>query len=140
MNRLCLFGDIDNEAMRLHAAGQMVRTAWEAIPARHPGVDIDVFVVMPNHVHGIILLNDDALPRQVSHLAAVVGAFKSRTTVEFLQGIKASGWPRLPGRLWQRNYYEHIIRGEPALNHVRQYIADNPTQWANDAENPANIV
>jgi REP element-mobilizing transposase RayT len=58
------------------------------------------------------------------------------TTNEYIRGVKTLGWPPFPGRLWQRNYYEHVIRNENALNRIRQYIADNPAQWDDDDENP----
>ncbi len=61
------------------------------------------------------------------------------TTNEYIRGVKQSGWPPFNGRLWQRNYYEHIIRNDESLNRIRQYIADNPRRWAFDRENPAAI-
>jgi REP element-mobilizing transposase RayT len=73
-------------------------------------------------------------------LGDVVGAFKSAATVEYIRGVKAKGWPEFRRRLWQRNYYEHVIRDERALNHVRRYIDGNPAQWAFDDENPQKTV
>ncbi|MGE0683554.1 MAG: transposase [Candidatus Binatia bacterium] len=73
-------------------------------------------------------------------LGDVVGAFKSLTTDAYIHGVKTSGWPSFQGRLWQRNYYEHIIRNEAALEQIRQYIADNPVRWAFDSENPSRIT
>ncbi len=58
------------------------------------------------------------------------------TTNQYIQGVKQNRWPSFPGRLWQRNYYEHIIRSEGELNHYRRYIADNPADWQTDKENP----
>ena len=62
--------------------------------------------------------------------------FKTMTTNEYIRGVKTLGWMSFPGRLWQRNYYEQVIRDDASLNRIRQYIADNPAQWANDDENP----
>ena len=62
--------------------------------------------------------------------------FKSFTTAQYRRGVKNDGWTPFPGRLWQRNYYEHIVRDERALNAIRQYIADNPARWAWDTYNP----
>jgi REP element-mobilizing transposase RayT len=70
----------------------------------------------------------------------IVGAFKSRVTVEYIRGVKTSGWPPFRGRLWQRNYYEHIIRNERALNAIRQYIMENPRRWQMDRENEARTA
>jgi REP element-mobilizing transposase RayT len=71
-------------------------------------------------------------------LGDVVGAFKSITTNEYIRGVKTLGWISFPGRLWQRNYYEHIIRDGASLDRIRRYIAGNPAQWPSDDENPQN--
>jgi putative transposase len=70
-------------------------------------------------------------------LPTVIQWFKTMTTNESIRGVKAVSWPSFNGRLWQRNYYEHIIRNEDSLNRIRQYIIDNPARWAFDRENPA---
>jgi hypothetical protein len=69
----------------------------------------------------------------------IVGAFKSITTYEYARGVQTSGWPPFPGRLWQRNYYEHVIRDDADLDRIRQYIDDNPARWAEDPDNPQSI-
>jgi REP element-mobilizing transposase RayT len=69
-------------------------------------------------------------------LGDVVHRFKTMTTKRYADGVKQSGWATFQGRLWQRNYYEHIIRDEPALDRIRRYIDENPLRWAFDAENP----
>jgi len=151
--RACVFGDIVDREIRLNAAGHMVKTVWKEMPAFYPGVGIDAFVVMPNHIHGIIMITNDtvgaglvpaqngatpsgATTRVAPTLGDIIGAFKSRTTVLYTRGVKQSGWATFPGRLWQRNYYEHIIRNEESLNRIRQYILNNPSRWAMDRENP----
>ena len=144
----------------------MVLAEWNALSERFPMVEFDAFVVMPNHIHGIIVITNDtvgaglvpaqndaglvpaqndAAPQRATTRVAptvgdVVGAFKSRTTVLYTSGVKQSGWPPFPGRLWQRNYYEHIIRNEQSLNRIRQYILDNPMRWAMGRENPLAIA
>jgi REP element-mobilizing transposase RayT len=69
-------------------------------------------------------------------LGDVVHRFKTMTTKRYADGVKQAGWATFRGRLWQRNYYEHIIRDEPALDRIRRYIDENPLRWAFDAENP----
>ncbi|HDL16306.1 MAG TPA: transposase [Rhizobiales bacterium] len=155
-DRDCLFGEVVDDAMRLNAAGEMVLAEWGALSDRFPTVELDAFIVMPNHIHGVIVITCDgnvgaglvpaphvsgadtnrATTRVAPTLGNVVGAFKSLTTVLYARGVKQSGWPAFAGRLWQRNYYEHVIRGEVSLNRIRQYILDNPAQWAFDRENP----
>jgi putative transposase len=146
-DRACLFGRVVNGEMRLNDAGRMVLAEWNRLPERFPQVVLDAFVVMPNHVHGILVITDPAptvgatvgattrvAPTTVGN---IIGAFKSRVTVEYIRGVKTSGWPPFRGRLWQRNYYEHIIRNERALNAIRQYIMENPRRGHRDREKEA---
>lgn len=134
--RLCLFGDVFNGKMHLNDAGKMVHTAWNQLSVVFPGVVIDEFVVMPNHIHGIIVLywgnnhkgNHKGCPYSIT-LGDIVGAFKSYTTFQYILGVKTQQWPPFPTRLWQRNYYEHIIRNPQSLNRIRQYILHNPLRW-----------
>jgi REP element-mobilizing transposase RayT len=158
-DRECLLGQIVEDEMRLSEAGQMVQSVWDELPERYPGVDVDQFVVMPNHVHGIMVLTgivgapprgcpDDAMgdnwdgqargpaPTGGLSLPDVVHRFKSFTTAQYRHGVKNQGWTPFPGRLWQRNYYEHVVRNDDELGRIRQYIADNPASWALDPENP----
>lgn len=161
-DRACLFGDIVAGAMRLNEAGQLVAALWDGIAARFSGVEIDRFVVMPNHLHGIVVLPDgDAggattkrattrvAPTAVVgaplvgarvRLGDVVGAFKSLATTGYIDGVNAKGWPEFRGRLWQRNYFEHVIRDDDALNRIRRYIDDNPARWEFDDENPQKAM
>ena len=244
-DRLCLFGDIVDGEMRLNAAGDSMRQAWLRMPDQFPSIDIDAFVVMPNHLHGIIVINDaetpvgatlvvarpgdndavahpvdndtetpvgatlvvahlvddndavahpgdndaqtpvgatlvvahpvdndavarpgdnDAVARSEGNdtgktvdrattrvaptpdagpasnvrprLGDVVGAFKSSTTVEYGRGVRGLGWRPFNRRLWQRNYFDSVIRDDRELDAARQYIEDNPKQWELDTENP----
>ena len=98
--------------------------------------------VNPN-VHPTHQGTHTGVPLQGTHtvrpvaLPAIVQWFKTMTTNEYLRGVKTSGWAPFQGQLWQRNYYEHIIRDEESLNRIREYILNNPAQWAFDPENPA---
>jgi REP-associated tyrosine transposase len=156
-DRTCLFGDIVDDHMQLNDAGYVLAETWARIPAQFSDVEIDAFVVMPNHVHGIIVLPDAGPPvgatlvvarnpdgaraaaRAAPTLGDVVGAFKSAATVEYIRGAKTKAWPKFHRRLWQRNYYEHVIRNETALNRIRRYIDENPARWAFDDENPSRM-
>jgi len=173
-NRECLFGEVVGGDMRLNDAGRMVESVWNAMPASYPDVTTDAWVVMPNHVHVIVILSGagtgacpygdatghpgdavGAAPRGRPHggpspnagqpqrvartlsVPDVVHRFKTMTTKRYADGVKQSGWAPFSGRLWQRNYYEHIVRNEASLSRIRQYIADNPARWGFDRENPA---
>ena len=144
-NRECLFGDVVDGAIHLNDAGRLVRTVWDELPARCPGVCLDAFVVMPNHVHGILVFVGAglALPlkgaassaptRSRPHtLGNVLRAFKSISAIGVNRALSRSGQP-----LWQRNYYEHVIRSEESLNRIQEYIVTNPFRWKLDRENPA---
>lgn len=126
-------------------AGRMVSKVWAEIPERYPGVGVDEFVVMPDHVHGIVLIGQGGQPQGVAPTVAtkglslpdIVHRFKSMTTKLYTDGVKERGWQSFRGRLWQRNYYEHIVRDDDKLNMIRQYIRSNPAQWASDSQIPA---
>ena len=72
-----------------------------------------------------------------SPLHRVIQWFKTMTTNEYIRGVKQYGWAPFPGRLWQRNYYEHIVRNENEMSRLREYIRNNPAQWATDKDNPS---
>jgi len=113
-----------------------VRAAWHSLPDRFPLVSLDEFVVMPNHVHGIIFLAETwpgAEKESTPTLSAVMRAFKS---ISAIAANRLLGRASLP--FWQRGYYGHIIRNEADLNRIREYIRNNPLEWALDPENPAH--
>ncbi|MCI0596764.1 MAG: transposase [candidate division Zixibacteria bacterium] len=164
-NRERLLGAIKNGEMVLNEVGKMAQAVWKDLPNRFPLVELDEYVVMPNHFHGILILNGTDDRRGESRIrpaggggglqqgehqvrpygtldgtvARIVQAFKSLANREYMQGVKNQGWPPFSGRLWQRNYYEHIIRSETDLRKTREYIAGNPVNWALDKENPSNF-
>ena len=141
-SRSLLFGDIVNSEMHLNDAGEMVWQCWEEMPNRFPSITMDQFVVMPNHVHGVVFIQQPVvdvgtpLVGPPTVLGDVVGAFKSLTTMEYSRSVDSKGWPSFAGRLWQRNYHEHIIRNERELEDIREYIWNNPLAWDLDRENP----
>jgi REP element-mobilizing transposase RayT len=138
--QVCLFGTVDDGCIHLTQAGQMIDTAWQGLPQRFSAVVLDAYVVMPNHLHGIVVLTDLSLTLTSQStpplLGRVVGAFKSLTTNAYIAGVRDHGWPAFAGRLWQRNYYEHVVRDEVSLQHIREYIDGNPAHWSEDPEHP----
>ncbi len=209
-NRLCLFGEIQNGEMVLNDAGMMVQTVWNEIGPHYPGIATDSFIVMPNHVHGIVLVgagpracpdpaNCETDPRACPNpanyetgqietgqpvgvsprgypkpsqpekgqpvgatprgcpipksgqaqgpaptivpntmtipkmsLPDIVHRFKTMTTKRYTDGVKQNGWAPFAGKLWQRNYYEHIIRDDASYNRISEYIQTNPLRWQDD--------
>jgi len=147
-NRECLLGDIVDGETRLNDAGKMVKRCWGEIPTHFPHVELDEFIVMPNHMHGIIVICPTGrgmacrAPTQrqfakpiAGSLSTIIGSFKSATTRQ-INHIRNT-----PGHhVWQRNYYERIIRSEEEMDRIRTYIIDNPVKWAGDEDNPVNIA
>lgn len=159
--RDCLFGEVRNGTVELSKIGQIVRDYWLEIPKHFENVQLDEFVIMPNHLHGIIVLEKrveciqplqnnnvgvqyiepspgiDPAPNKYQHvipksIGSIIRSFKAAAT----------RWCRensLEGQIWQRNYYEHIIRSEIPLNKIRRYIMGNPLSWQLDIENPATF-
>jgi len=153
--RECLFGEMVDGEMRPNRAGSLVLTAWEELPGRFPGVELDEFAIMPNHVHGIIVIVQGAgiggVPCGVQ--AASRGAASSAPTEpgdvvrahtlgEIMRAFKSvaalyvNRESMRSGSLWQRNYWERIIRDEAELCRIREYMETNPARWADDRENP----
>jgi REP element-mobilizing transposase RayT len=149
-DRECLFGEIVDGEMRLNEMGQIITGCWDESPNHFPNVKLDAFVVMPNHVHGIIVIVETsdsgsvgarhAVPLQRSFgqpisgsLPTIIRSFKSAVTRRINEMRDTPGMP-----VWQRNYYEHVIRNNRELDRVRRYIAGNPARWTEDSENPAN--
>ena len=135
MGRDEIFGEIVNGVMRLSAEGAGVADVWANLPRHYPHVSLDAFVVMPNHVHGIVVLGHDAVDGQGRvPLSEVVRGFKTYAArrVNGIRGV--SGTP-----VWQRNYYDRVIRDERELQNIRRYIAENPARWDDDSENPRRL-
>ena len=140
--------------MHVNDIGQMVRNVWDELPTHFPSIETDTFIVMPNHIHGIVQISDPVgagSPRPVPHAGAetaplrtgtqtplrtwtlgqIVAYFKYQSTKQ-INGIR-----NLPGvRLWQRGYYERVIRNERELEAMRSYIANNALKWDVDPEHP----
>ena len=132
LNRALWFGEIANAKMHLNPIGQIVDETWAAMFRFFDNAN--TWIVMPNHLHGIIVI-EDSIGDVVAgkSLGRLVGAFKTATTKQ-INEIRVT-----PGAiLWQRGFYEHIIRDGRAFENIAAYIEDNPSQWADDPENPAS--
>ncbi len=147
-NRECLFGEIHGGRMRLNEAGEIVKKEWLTTALIRTYVSLDAYVIMPNHLHGILVVNSPVgatrglpLPENTTlskpgprsqSLGAIIALFKSMT------GRRINESRATPGvRVWQRNYHDHIIRHTDALNRIRRYIVMNPLKWEKDRENPS---
>jgi REP element-mobilizing transposase RayT len=151
-DRVCLFGEIVDGEMRLNDGGRMIEQWWFELNRKFSTVETDEFVVMPNHFHGIVVIAGVSVGADLrvgpnsegahagAPLPTIIQWFKTMTTNEYMRGVKTRSWTPFAGRLWQRNYYEHIVRGENELTRIREYIANNPPQWEMDRENPLQSV
>ena len=182
-NRECIFGNIEQENMRLNEFGKIAHNEWMRTPDIRDYVVLDEFVVMPNHMHAVFMIvgayrdtplhpNRDMskqkqnISKYINHnvsqhnrepitrknnqittsinrksglkspsntVGAIVRGYKSAVTNQINQIRKVRGVP-----VWQRNYFEHIIRDEESLHRIREYIWSNPQQWNEDRNNPLN--
>ena len=143
-NRECLFGEIVNGEMRLNEAGRVVADEWLKTAEIRDEIELDEWVVMPNHVHGILVIADrrgDPPVAPTNRPVAPTGP-QPRSIGAVMAGFKSAATKRInelrqtPGiKLWQRNYWEHIVRNEPELNRIQEYIHNNPAQWELDSLN-----
>lgn len=146
-NHLCLFGEIDkNGSMKRNPAGDMIEKWWHELDHKYPPVFLHDHIVMPNHFHGIIQLNHsnelaehDAYSTikpttslEIPSISTMVGWFKTMTVNEYIRNVKSNNWRPFRNRLWQRNYYEHVIRDEDAWLEISEYIRTNPLRWVDD--------
>lgn len=147
-NKECLFGEVINGEVILNEYGQCVEFTWKDLPNHNPNILLDAFIIMPNHVHGIVIIvGAGSEPAQGTGLEPSGGSgtrpYKKPSLFEIVRQFKTFSARRInqlrntPGvPVWQRNYYEHIIRSEYALNKIREYIINNPIRWELDIENP----
>jgi putative transposase len=162
-NRACVLGEVDHGEIHLSSVGEMIEShLWMAID-RYADVELDMYALLPNHVHALINIGwsvkaelssvtgtegrhgglqlriesigggELAEPKPTS-LDRVMQWFKSATTNEYIRRVKVDSWPRFPGKLWQVNYYEHVVRDQFDLDRIRTYIVSNPGKWEDDTE------
>jgi putative transposase len=142
-----LFGEIINQEIKLSRPGEIVEEWWRKLKDKFPDVELDGYAIMPNHVHGIVILSEkeekgvgaihelplpnNRFQRRRMLLPRIIGYFKMNSAKEInrLRDVRTTS-------LWQRNYYEHVVRNENELHRIRGYIQNNPLKWELDRENP----
>ncbi|MCQ9207999.1 MAG: transposase [Omnitrophica bacterium] len=164
VNRQCIFGKIDNnmpvgaglaparrkgrpQGSPLHAPahniapvcielteiGQIIDTHWRNIPNQYKNIEIDGYIIMPNHIHGILIKRATARVAPTSSLGQIIGSFKSKCAIDCLKYIRKNNLNK-SAKIWQRSFYDHIIRDERSLHKIRKYIINNPLTWQFDIE------
>ncbi|MCJ7498564.1 MAG: hypothetical protein MUO78_10615 [candidate division Zixibacteria bacterium] len=135
--------------MILYQLGEIAEKCWRQIPSHYDKVEIDEFVIMPNHIHGIISINDDndirtehcSVPTNAKNiyglLSKILKSFKNGVTKDIREKFQDSKFQ------WQRSFYDHVIRNEKSLYEIREYIINNPLKWdleKNNIENSPSIL
>jgi putative transposase len=144
-NRICFFGDVKNAKMRLSSLGKIADKCWRNIPQHFVFVELDEFVVMPNHVHGVIVINKKRKPVETQYIASLQNEIKidpnyknkfgpqSNNMASIIRGFKigVKKWATINNKHfeWQSRYYDRIIRNDEELENIREYIRNNPAQW-----------
>jgi REP element-mobilizing transposase RayT len=133
--RECTFGTIHDRTVFLSQFGAIVEQCWRALSEHFRFIELDTFAIMPNHLHGIVVIKDysqanvggsnGTRPRS---LGAIIQNFKSISTRKMKHTFQSS-----EAHIWQRNYYERIIRDQAELNNIRRYIETNPDRWNSEA-------
>lgn len=140
--RQMLFGEIVDGEMQLNELGRIVSEKWQWLETQYEYVELGEWIVMPNHLHGILVIHDIGrggsrsapTPIKRKPLGGLIGAFKTVSTKQINLLCNTEGQ-----MVWQRNYYEHIMRNEQEMDRIARYIEANPSMWTEDDENP-NIV
>jgi REP element-mobilizing transposase RayT len=146
-DKKCVFGKVIEEKIILSPIGEIAKKCWEEIPEHYPKVELDEYIIMPNHIHGIIIMSEGRdLINQIlttennfplmknpkETLGKIIRYYKARST----KLIHNSGYIDFQ---WQSLFYDRIVRSDNELNNIRDYITNNPLKWYLDEENPNNI-
>ena len=137
--RECLFGEIVDGEMQLNDAGRMIEHWWGELTRKFSSVALDEWIVMPNHLHGLLFFRPTPQTPDRPTLGTAINWLKTMTTNEYIRGVKSLAWRSFPGTLWQRDFHDHIVRNDEELKSIREYIRQNPARWAWDRENPAAV-
>ena len=148
-NRMEWFGDVVNEKMVLNAYGKIAREQWLWLARQYDYVKLDEFIIMPNHMHGIVVIENDVIRRDNPRVVPTVVPTNIHNRRYNLLSKSANAFKTTSSKLihqncliefiWQRSFYDHIIRDEESLGSIREYIINNPMKWDLDRNNPENL-
>jgi REP element-mobilizing transposase RayT len=142
-NKISLFGEIANKEIILNAPGLMIKKWWLELNIKFENIKLHDFIIMPNHFHGIIEIVKRTPPENLNEaknidsfsqtpLPEMIQWFKTMTTNEYIHGVIQKAWKPFESKVWQRNYYEHIIRDRQDFLNTVDYICENPLKWDED--------
>ena len=138
----CFLSDVVGCEVKLAEPGKITADCWQRLPERFPGLAVDAYVIMPNHLHGIIVLTGEHA-EHMGHGSSRIFQAPSQTIGAIVRGFKGASTRRIKVHcgnsdtsIWQRNYWEHIIRDDADLERIQTYIENNPARWHMDKLNP----
>ncbi|MGH2547945.1 MAG: transposase [Thermomicrobiales bacterium] len=124
------FGDVVSIGMVLNEAGTMIASIWGTNADRFPGLALDMSIVMPNHIHAIVHVGaNSSITIENSSITLLIQTFKSLTTLEYGKGVRESKYPSYDRSLWQRSFYDRMLRSDEEIEIARRYIDGNPGRW-----------
>ncbi len=129
-DRLSLFGNVIDGQVALSEIGEVLEQCWYGLPTHYPGIVLDEFVIMPNHFHGIVVIETIG-PKKSASVSEIIGMFKSFAVRRMRDDRLAT-----PEAIWQRGFHDHVIRSDKSLQAIREYIVNNPVNWDQDDLNP----
>jgi putative transposase len=134
-NRENLFGRIDNGKLILNNAGKIVYDKFSEISKFYPGINVDKYIIMPNHLHAILLIQHNGTaqgPFPTMALSDYIHRYKTLTTKLYIDGVKNGDYPVFDKKVWQKSYHDNIIRNEAEYQKIWDYIDTNPEKWQDD--------
>ena len=135
-HRAHLLGRLEFGTVVLSDAGAMVEHFWLELENKFPGLQLDAYVITPNHLHGILQVRPTSSLEAGSYSPGdIMRWFKTQTTNAYIRGVKQAEWPRFDGHFWQPQYWDHIVRNDAELQRIREYVLDNPVAWEYDPNN-----
>ena len=144
-NRENTFGKYENVVgallacarIELSIIGKIIDKQWNDIKNQYDNVELDQYIIMPNHIHGILIINKREGASPSPTISQIIRSFKSKSALEYVKYINDNNL-NISGKIWQRSFYDHVIRNKQSLNAIREYISNNPLKWDDDENNIKN--
>ena len=123
--------------IELSIIGKIIDRQWNDIKNQYDNVELDEYIIMPNHIHGILIISKREGASPSSTISQIIRSFKSKSALEYIKYINDNNL-NVSGKIWQRSFYDHIIRNDKSLDKIREYISNNPLKWDDDENNIKN--
>ncbi|MCK4401163.1 transposase [bacterium] len=123
--------------IELSIIGEIINRQWNDIKNQYDNVELDQYIIMPNHIHSILIINKREGASPSPTIPQIIRSFKSKSALEYVKYINDNNL-NISGKIWQRSFYDHIIRNDKSLQEIREYISNNPLKWDDDENNIKN--